>query len=213
MTKIAFMSAKGGVGKTALSVAVASATAAEGRTVALVDTDPQISGSATPWLRRVENTTLMPPTLSYWDAGSTEAAVSGLPSLDADHDFVILDTPPRLDEVSLRTIASLVDLVVVPTTTSDQDMEAAMQTIVSIRTKNKPVIVITQAPPSAMHDAHALQTQLRERGFRVANTITRSLVAARRAYRFGVLPHQVPDQNAVSDVINLTTEILTAAAN
>ena len=102
MHTLAFVNAKGGVGKTTSAVLVACALAEHGKT-ALIDSDPQRSATA-------------------WHAFATESG-SPLPlalvdslrtPLPEDLEWVVLDTPPG-DEQLIRNALDWADLAVLPT--------------------------------------------------------------------------------------------------
>lgn len=102
MNRLAFVNAKGGVGKTTSAVLVACALAEHGKT-ALIDSDPQRSATA-------------------WHAFATESG-SPLPlalvdslrtPLPEDLEWVVLDTPPG-DEQLIRNALDWADLAVLPT--------------------------------------------------------------------------------------------------
>lgn len=103
MNKLAFVNAKGGVGKTTSAVLVACALAAYGKT-ALIDEDPQ--RSATAWHSFAA------------DSGNPLPLVTVGHSLSAplptDVEWVVLDTPPG-DEQVIRNALQWADLAVLPT--------------------------------------------------------------------------------------------------
>ena len=92
MTILSFLNQKGGVGKTTLSIHIATALAEHG-TVLLVDADPQ--GSALDWkAQRTED---------------SKFPVIGLPkptlhrevsALGQNYDWIVIDGPPRGNELA-----------------------------------------------------------------------------------------------------------------
>jgi chromosome partitioning protein len=90
--KILLCNGKGGTGKTTLSVLLAHALAEAGKTVAVLDRDPQ--GTATKWLREIEG-----GKVKIHDRAES-------------YDAVFVDTPPRLDTLTAElrdtTVAVLV---------------------------------------------------------------------------------------------------------
>lgn len=118
---IAFVSQKGGAGKSTLSVHLATALAQRGRRVLLVDADPQ--HSALDWQAAREAEPLLP--------------VVGLPTKDlhrqikqhvANYDHIVIDGPPRVDEIA-RSIIIASDLVLIPVQPSPYDVWAAQETV------------------------------------------------------------------------------------
>lgn len=117
----AILNQKGGVGKTTLAINLAATIAARGKRVLLIDADPQ--GSVQDWAaaRTAE------PTF----------AVIGLPRANlhkevplhvASYDTILVDGPPRVNEVARSAIMAS-DLVVVPVQPSPYDVWAAGETV------------------------------------------------------------------------------------
>src|SRR5690606_38069785 len=102
---------KGGSGKTTLAAHLAVAAALTGRSVAILDVDPQ--GSLGTWFEARETrlgegaTRLTFRTASGWGARREAKALA------RDHDLVIIDTPPKSD-LDIRSAFEVADLVVVP---------------------------------------------------------------------------------------------------
>src|SRR5919201_1531430 len=88
MRSIAFLSQKGGSGKTTLAVHIAVAAQGAGERVVLIDTDPQSSASAWSQARKEEHPAVQ------------KSNVSGLVKLlekarSEDRTLAVIDTPPH----------------------------------------------------------------------------------------------------------------------
>ncbi len=136
---------KGGSGKTTVAVNLAVELRARGHSVAIVDTDPQ--GSMGRWfIERVErlgdDEALDFSTSSAWGA-SYESE-----KLKKRFDFVIIDTPPKID-ADLRPALRVADLVVVPVATSHVDLWATEGVLdLARREKARTLIVLNRTRPN-----------------------------------------------------------------
>ena len=116
---------KGGSGKTTLVVSLATAFLAQGKSVGLLDTDPQ--GSLGKWFMKRIETQGEDPALMFSTATAWGIAYE-LRSLSNKVDVVIVDTPPKADS-DLRPALRAADLVLVPLSSSHVDIWATQDVL------------------------------------------------------------------------------------
>lgn len=136
---------KGGTGKTTLSAHLAVAWTAAGKSVAVLDVDPQ--GSLGRWYEAREaslgegKTGLEFRTASGWGARREAQRLS------RDYDFIVVDTPPHAD-LDARPAIESADLVVVPVQPTPVDLWATRTTL-DMLAEDGPagIIVLNRVPP------------------------------------------------------------------
>lgn len=124
---IGILNQKGGVGKTTISINLASSLARSGARVLVIDADPQ--GSALDWLAARPETEDAP------------FSVMGLPKpiihkevmkIRDDYDHIIIDGPPRVSDI-VRSAIMASDIVLIPVQPSPFDIWAASEIVDLVR--------------------------------------------------------------------------------
>ena len=122
---VTLSSLKGGVGKSTLSLMLATAIAEAGAKVLLVDADSQ--GSVSDWAAARESDG------PFSVVGMAHANIhKQLPKIAADYDHVIIDTPPRIAEVTRSAILAA-DVVLIPVSPSAFDNWASDSTTAIVK--------------------------------------------------------------------------------
>jgi chromosome partitioning protein len=152
---------KGGAGKTTLVVQLATALAADGRHVALVDIDPQ--GSLTAWMRRREHRSPQPPAeLRFSMIGGWRLSVE-LDRLKREADLILVDTPPHAQSDAKGAVRAA-DLVLIPCQPSPLDVWASAATIDLARKERSPAVMVLNRVPPRGRSLDEATTAMRELG-------------------------------------------------
>lgn len=124
---VAVLARKGGVGKTTIVAHLAGALAELGRSVVVLDTDPQASLAA--WAGLGDGSGLLSRVVERVATNNIERFRAAVEAASRRAERVLIDTPPGFDEPAL--LAALVaDLVLIPSTPSPLDMLAARDALV-----------------------------------------------------------------------------------
>jgi chromosome partitioning protein len=130
---------KGGSGKTTVSANLAIGFLRQGKSVALVDIDPQ--GSLGRWfMTRIETEAGAVDQLEF-ATSSAWGITYEVRKLSENHDIVIIDTPPKADS-DLRPALRVADLVIVPVSVSHVDLWATEGVLDLARREDKEALIV-----------------------------------------------------------------------
>lgn len=161
---------KGGAGKTTIAANLAVALSRAGHSVALLDTDPQ--GSLGRWfMTRLEARGAAGFEFSTSSAWGVTYECDKLKKL---HDFVIIDTPPKVDS-DLRPALREADVILVPVAASHVDLWATEGALdMARRLGKRPVVVLNRTKP---------RTRLGDEVKRAASELEAQLAESQLAHR------------------------------
>lgn len=207
---LAFAGQKGGVGKSTCAVSVACEELSRGLSVLLVDADPQ----ATARTFCEVATEAGHPCPTVVAMGETMHRADQLPKVGQPFDLVVIDCPPRADNVQ-RSALMVADLVVLPCGPSAADawaLAASLEVVTSaqiVRPKLRAVVLITRKQARTAVGQGAREA-LKASGLPILETELGYRVAYQEALAAGLgVTAYAPDEPAADEVRALCKELET----
>jgi len=200
---------KGGAGKTTLVAHLAVFWSGIGRTVAVVDIDPQ--ASLTRWVEvrrqaRQEN-----------GVGFTFSQIAGwrlaaeAERLQRGHDVVLIDSAPHA-ETEARIAVRAAALVIVPVQPSPMDLWATRPTLELALAERRPSLLVVNRMPSRARLAMDMADKLAGLGISVATTTLGNRIAFAESLADGAgVTEAEPGSSAANEIAALGIEILARA--
>ena len=196
---------KGGTGKTTLTIHLAIACLQQGKSVAVIDLDPQ--ASLTRWHRhRVagfgESEGLTHRQTSGWRVAAE------LDSLRRDHDLVLLDNPPHA-ETDLKIAIRGADLLLVPVQLSPADLWAMQATIDLGRAERKDALLVYNRVPPRGRSSQEVRDRIEKSDVEVASTQLGNRIAYSASLMSGLgVTEFAPRSTAAAEITDLASELI-----
>lgn len=199
MQVLAFVSQKGGAGKSTLAASIAALAASQGISTAVIDLDPQASISAWHGVRAADDIELVqchPPQL----------AVTVEKLKKAKYQLVIIDTAPHNSSAAANAI-EVADFTVIPVRPSAFDLAAAQETFSLLgHKKAKGGAVLNASPPGKSANEQA-DDFINSMGVSVLGRVGQR-VAFQHAVSAGMGPTEYDSNSqAASEVVELWNSI------
>ncbi len=195
---------KGGSGKTTLAVNLAVEALRRGRSVAILDTDPQ--GSLGRWFMARREAKGGAAGLEF--ATSSAWGVSyECEKLRGAHDLVLVDTPPKID-ADLRPALREANLVLVPVAASRVDLWATEGVLELARRERRPAMLVMNRAARRARLTGTIADEIAEIDALVAATQIGNRVAFAEALGLGLGVGELPRRGAaVDEIAALAAEI------
>lgn len=207
---ISILNQKGGVGKTTLSVHIASTLALAEKKVLLIDADVQRSALDWAASRRSD------PIFTVVGI-STNTIHKEIQLLKQNYDFIIIDGPPRVYDVARSAIAAS-DVIVIPVQPSPYDVWSAKEVVdlinevrepLQVYKKIKAAFVINRKISNSIIGRDVVEALEQYPNIAVLkSSITQRVSYAETASRGTSTVEEDPDSNAGKEIRRLTEELV-----
>jgi chromosome partitioning protein len=164
MQTIALIAQKGGTGKTTLALSLAVAAVQRGRTVAVVDLDPQASAANWADRRVLDVPAVVSAHVPRLQNVIDTARQNGV-------DLILIDTPGKSEQAALAA-AKVADLVLIPCRPQIHDIETltATKEIIDLAGGRPAFVVLNAVPPQGRRHEEA-QAAIQDMGLTVCPAI------------------------------------------
>ncbi|MBL4844088.1 MAG: ParA family protein [Planctomycetes bacterium] len=201
---------KGGVGKTTLSMNLATYWHRQQKRVVLIDADPQRSSER--WAARAEaclGKGVLPSVHPCADGTEIEEACE---RLRKSHERIVIDTPPSLTaQNSVASAIQCADLVVLPIRPSILDLDSLgdVRRLIEAESKDTPVLVVVSLARASWSATREVRHSVEKLGYPCAKTVIHERASHARAALTGSLWSLPPATRrpATGEVAALAAEI------
>jgi chromosome partitioning protein len=205
-TIIAIAQRKGGAGKTTLAAHLGVTWAAKGRTVALIDTDPQ--ASLAHWYQKRKERLGQGATGIDFAAVTGWRAVTEIERQATDHEIVLVDSPANADS-DARAVIKSAALVLVPVQPSPVDVWATLPTLEIAREERVPILLVLNRVPARACLTAAMRDRLARYDVGLAANGIGNRVALAAAFAEGWgIAESAEGSPAATEIAALASELL-----
>ena len=206
MDVIAIVAQKGGTGKTTLAVSLAVAAECAGRTVAIVDLDPQASASN--WGDRREADSPVVVSAQPARLGHVLGAAKAQGA-----DLLLIDTPPRAEQAAMAA-AKAAELILIPCRPAIYDIETVSTTVELVRfAGDKPVAVVLNGVPARGPKREQATEILKSMGLPVCPASFGYRAAFDHSGAFGLNAQEYEPRGKAADEIKLVYKFINELIN
>lgn len=203
----AIVAEKGGVGKTMISVTLAAIAACRGRSVALIDLDPQVS--ATNWGDRRE---LDNPVVVSCQVARLEKVIEA--AIEGGVELIVIDTAGKATDAAIAA-SKAADFVLVPCQPNVSNLETLpkIKNILNVAGSPHAAVLINDAPIQGNRHLDA-QEAVKSMGLEVAPLVIFHRVAHSDAGNIGQIAMEyAPDSKAALETIGLYDYMISVLYN
>lgn len=205
--KILIASYKGGPGKSTLATNLAVEYQRQGKSVLVLEADPDVATSST-WANDREEAGRQ-PVLVVRKGGLLSTLIEQM----ADkHDVILIDAPGK-NSKEMRSAALAADMILIPTRPSQPDVDAChdMSAFIEEARERNPTlracVVITQAATNVFASDAQETTAALEESFDIAETVIHQRKSYQTAISAGASVIESKDSKAKAEIQNLAREI------
>jgi chromosome partitioning protein len=197
MKTVAMLSQKGGTGKTTLTLHLAVAAARKGKSVAVIDLDPQASSAGWKDTREGDSPYVIPLPHSRLPQALQAAQEGGA-------DLALIDTAPHSEGAALAA-AKAADVILIPCRAGILDLRAIGTTAEIAKMAGKPAYVVLNAmPPRATQVLADASAAVAVHGLSVAPVAIQQRAAFAHALTAGKTAQEYePDGKAAEETAQL----------
>lgn len=197
---------KGGAGKSTLAATLATTLAAQGRRVALLDTDPQKTLGHW-WAERLKAGSRAKP-IDYADPSGWRLPAA-IERMAREHDAVVLDTPPHA-ETDARIAIRAADVVLVPLQPSPADVWAMEGTLALAAEERKRAVLVLNRVPASGRLREDIARELLRRELPLLEPCLGNRTAFASAFAQGLGVVESAPRGLAADEARAVTEALTS---